>query len=243
MRAFAVWWPLPKPLSLVTSALLENGVAAQFGLTSRFPRVAVSRALSHLNPTSSGLCCSMKNMSRGLLLCSFLLLLAASVQARVGGMDVTVSDSAGRLAYRGQTDADGTFSTGRIAPGKYVVQLNARDASVRDGEYAIVVGAGRHKVVADSVAGEKFVRGGVAMRVKAPGGTRISGQVAEGASAVLGRRIVDGRRYVLTVGLIGTNLGPRWVEEGTPAPYNIVRYSYDSVRDLQDRGAGMPRRR
>lgn len=183
----------------------------------------------------------MKNIPR-ILFGSLLLLTAASVQGSVGGMDVTVSDAAGLLAYRGKTNADGTFSTARIKRGNYVVQLNARDESVRGGEYAVVVGAGRHKVVAESVAGEKFVRGGVAMRVKATGGTRISGQIAEDGSTALGTRIVNGRRYVLLGAPIGSNLGPRWVEEGTPSPFNVVRYSYDSVRDLQDRGAGIPRR-
>ena len=185
----------------------------------------------------------MKKMLRGVLLGSFLLLLVPSVQASVRGMEVTVSDSEGRLAYRGTTRADGSFSTGHIAPGKYVVQFKSWDGSVAGDEYAVVVGAGRHKVVAESVAGEKFVGGGVAMRVKAAPGTRISGQVAQGAANALGVRIVDGRRYVLASGVVGTNLGPRWVEEGTPPPMNIVRYSLDSVRELQDRGSGMARRR
>lgn len=183
----------------------------------------------------------MKNIPR-ILFCSLLLLLPASVQASVSGMNVTVSDAAGQLVYRGTTNADGTFSTGRIARGNYVVQLNARGASVARGEYAIVIGAGKHKVVAESVAGEKFVGGGVAMRVRAAGGTRISGQVAQGGADAVRARIVDGRRYVLAYPPVGSNLGPRWIEEGTPSPFNTVRYSYDSVRDLQDRGAGIPRR-
>ena len=185
----------------------------------------------------------MKKMRGGILLGSFLLLFASSVQADVGGIDVTVSDSEGRLGYRGKTTGDGTFSTGRIAPGNYVVQFKDADASVRDGEYAIVVGAGRNKVVAESVAGEKFVGGGVAMRVKAAAGTQISGQVAQGRADALGARIVNGRRYVLAAVPIGSNVGPRWVEEGTALPLNIVRYSLDSVRELQDRGSGMARRR
>jgi hypothetical protein len=185
----------------------------------------------------------MKNMHRCILLCSFLLLLSSSVQASVRGIDVTVSDVGGRLAYRGKTNADGTFSTDRIAPGNYVVQFNAKAASVAADEYAIVVGAGRHKVVAESVAGEKFVGGGVAMRLKAPAGTRISGQVAQGRADGRGLRIVNGRRYVLATVPMGSNLGPRWVEEGTPSHLHVVRYNIDTVRDLQDRGAGMARRR
>ena len=185
----------------------------------------------------------MKKMPRGVLLCSFLLLVASSVQAAISAMNVTVSDADGRLTYRGKTDADGTFSTGRIAPGNYVVQFNGKGGSVAAGEYAIVVGAGRHKVVAESVTGEKLVGGGVAMRLKAPAGTRISGQVAQGRADALGTRIVNGRRYVLAVASIGSNLGPRWVEEGAPSDLNVRRYNIDTIRELQDRGAGMAHRR
>ena len=138
--------------------------------------------------------------------------------------------------------ADGTFATGPIAPGNYVVQFKGKDAANDDAAYAIVVGAGRHKVVAYSVRGDKFASGGIAMRVKAPAGTRISGQVAEGAANALGARFANGRRYVLAYAPIGSNVGPRWVEEGTPPSWNVVRYSNDTMRELQDRGAGMARR-
>jgi hypothetical protein len=142
--------------------------------------------------------------------CAVVGLVASDAHGNVSGMDVTVSDAAGRPVYRGKTDAAGAFGTGRVAPGVYVVQLNAKKVALDRNDYGIFAAGGTHRVVADAVEGAKFASGGVAMRLKLKTATPIIGQVA------LGTKIVDGTRYILMAPQTGSNIGPRWVEEGTP---------------------------
>lgn len=165
---------------------------------------------------------------------------ASLALAATPSINVTVADASGKVAYKGKTAANGTFSTGKLQPGNYVVQFNSDNAK---GDYAIVVSAGKKKVTADSVAGGKFAKGGVAMKVDNSAGVNISGQVAEavknGESTLADGtkvKVVNGKRYVWVSGGTGSNLGGRWVEEGTPEARNVGRLSTDSVRSIQDRG-------
>lgn len=124
----------------------------------------------------------MKNLFPKLGFCLFLV--AASVaNAGVPSMNVTVSDSTGKAAFKGATKDDGVFATAKLQPGKYVVQFAAKNSSVKGGQYSIVVGAGQKKVVANAVAGEKFLGGGVALKVEVGAGLNITGQVVTGPSA------------------------------------------------------------
>ena len=163
-------------------------------------------------------------------------LLALVATALGAPMDVIVVDAKSNLAYRGRLAADGSFSTGTLRPGNYVVQFNARGGVPRE-NYAIVVGAGRNKVVAESVNGGKFADGGVAMRVKVPSGARIVGHVATGGAEAAGVKIINGRRYVLAFESIGSHLGARWVEEGTKSSRNIIYWDREAVQEMQDRGS------
>ena len=105
----------------------------------------------------------MKNLIRNLFLSTLLLAVSAAYGAGVAPMDVTVSGPGGKVAYKGKTDANGTFSTPKLAPGNYTVQFNS--PGLKAGQYVIVVSAGKKKVSADSVIGDKFAKGGVAMKV------------------------------------------------------------------------------
>jgi hypothetical protein len=168
-----------------------------------------------------------KNRRAFPLFCAGLLL--AAVTAHAGGvpnMDVTISDSAGRLTYRGKTDANGVFATGQVAPGNYVVQFQAKTVAANRDDYAIFAAAGRQRIIADAVSGKKFSGGGVAMRLKPTSGTLIIGQVALGGVNALGTKIVNGVRYVLLPPETG-DVGPRWVEEGTSSARNIARVRVD----------------
>jgi len=128
------------------------------------------------------LLCRMKNLFPGFGLT--LLLIAASVaQAGVPSMNVTVSDAAGKAAFKGATKGDGAFATGKLPPGNYVVQFTAKNSSVKGDQYSIVVAAGKKKVVANAVAGDKFLGGGVALKVEVGAGFPITGQVWAGTSA------------------------------------------------------------
>lgn len=123
----------------------------------------------------------MKNSFPTFGLCLFLV--AASVaNAGVPSMNVTVSDSSGKAAFKGPTKDDGVFATAKLQPGSYVVQFTAKNSSVKGGQYSIVVGAGQKKVVANAVAGEKFLGPGVAMKVEVGAGLNITGQVVVGTS-------------------------------------------------------------
>jgi hypothetical protein len=105
------------------------------------------------------------------------------MNAGVPRLNVTVSDSTGKEAFKGATKGDGDFATGKLQPGNYVVQFSTKDLSVKGGQYSIVVAAGTKKVVANAVAGEKFLAGGVAMKVEVKPGLNIAGQVVTGTSA------------------------------------------------------------
>jgi hypothetical protein len=124
----------------------------------------------------------MKNPFPKLGLCLFLV--ATSVaNAGLPSMNVTVSDSTGKAAFNGATKADGGFATANLQPGNYVVQFKTKDAAVKGGQYSIIVAAGKKKVVANAVAGDRFLAGGVAMKVEVAAGSSITGQVWVGATA------------------------------------------------------------
>ena len=125
-------------------------------------------------------------------------------------MKVTVFDARGKVAFQGATNTSGTFGTGALPPGRYIVQFNSKSAgTVAKNQYALVVSAGSKKVVADVVAGEKFVGGGVAMRIEVGSGYRIAGQIMEGALARIDPK--TGQKLVWLRPTIGSNIQGRWV--------------------------------
>lgn len=124
----------------------------------------------------------MKNLFPRFGLCLFLAV-ASIADAAVPSMNVTISDNAGKAAFRGATKNDGTFATAALQTGNYVVQFNTKNAAVKGGQYSIIVAAGKKKVVANAVAGDKLLAGGVAMKVEVAAGTSITGQVWVGATA------------------------------------------------------------
>ncbi|MDP9097692.1 MAG: carboxypeptidase-like regulatory domain-containing protein [Verrucomicrobiota bacterium] len=124
----------------------------------------------------------MKNLLPKLGFCLFLVA-ASGASAGVPFLNVTVSDAAGKTAFKGATKDDGVFATPKLQPGNYVVQFTAKNSAVKGGQYAIVVASGQKKVVAGAVPGEKFLGAGVAMRVEVGAGLNITGQVSTGISA------------------------------------------------------------
>lgn len=111
------------------------------------------------------------------------LFLMVGANAGMPALNVTVSDAAGKVAFKGATKSDGAFATAKLQPGNYVVQFNSTNASLKGGLYSIIVAAGAKKVVADSLAGAKFLGGGVAMKVQVGAGSNIVGHVAAGPLA------------------------------------------------------------
>lgn len=111
--------------------------------------------------------------------------------AGIPSINVTVSDSTGKAAFKGATKNDGEFATAKLPPGSYVVQFTTTNSSVKNGQYSIVVGAGNKKVVANAVAGAKFLGGGVAMKVEVGAGLNIAGQVVVGPNVTSSRLYKD----------------------------------------------------
>ena len=179
----------------------------------------------------------MKNLIRSTV--PFLLLVLASVAfGAVPPMTVTVSDAGGKAAFKGTTDAKGSFNTPHLKAGNYVVQFNAVNADVKGNRYAIVVSAGKKKVAANTVAGEKFTGGGVAMRVEVGTGLNITGQVA----AETGPASKSGKKMVWIPPQVGSNFPGRWVEEGSPEDVAARTAGSMSTKDLQnrqDKGVGL----
>lgn len=187
----------------------------------------------------------MKNLFAKLLLpvaiCATAIALAG---AAVPPMTVLVTKD-GKVAYKGTTNASGTFSTGKLEPGNYIVQFNS--SAVKTGQMGIVISAGKKKVTADSVAGDKLAKGGVAMKLDVGAGLNITGQVVNGpiggAQTAAGSnarvKIVNGKRYVWVGPETGSNMGGRWVEEGSAnvPQQNMSRMSNSSVQGMQDRGS------
>lgn len=122
----------------------------------------------------------MKNLLSAIGLCLFLIAVSPVNGGSVPSVNVVVSDAGGKAAYNGATKANGTFATGKLQPGKYVVQFNSKNAALKGAQYSIVVSAGKKKVVANAIAGEKFLAGGVAMKVDVGANLNITGQVATG---------------------------------------------------------------
>ena len=181
----------------------------------------------------------MKKKGTGfLLICAGVLGAVSALEAGgVRNVDVTVSDAAGRLIYRGKTDTNGVFASGRVAPGNYVIQFQAKQAAATRNDYAIFAAAGNHSVVAEAVSGAKFSGGGVAMRLKPASATPIIGQVALGGVEALRTKIVKGVRYVLLPPETG-DVGPRWVREGTHPARNISRIRVDEPSLIKSSPSG-----
>jgi hypothetical protein len=173
----------------------------------------------------------MKNILR-----TALILLCFGVSMAYGGipaMNVTVSDASGKAAYKGATNSSGGFATAKLAPGNYIVQLNAKSPAVKGNHYAIVVAAGKKKVAASAVPGEKFNGGGVALKVDVGHGLNITGQVAEESKTAM----KDGKKMVYIPPALGSNMPGRWVPEDSAeakASSNRVQMSIKDVQRIQE---------
>jgi hypothetical protein len=179
----------------------------------------------------------MKNILSTVVI-GFVMAAGSVAYATVPEMRVTVSDASGHAAYKGATDSKGTFVTGSLKPGHYVVQFNAKRNDVGGNNYALVVSAGSKKVVADAVAGEKFVGGGVAMRIEVAGSGNIVGQVASDLRTMM----KDGKLLVWIPQRIGSHLPAHWAEADS-ADAKIAQtassLSFKNLQDKQAQGVGL----
>jgi hypothetical protein len=166
------------------------------------------------------------------------ILFAASAAFAVPSMKVTVFTAGGKVAYQGTTDTSGTFATGALQPGRYIVQFNSKSATNMSGnQYALFVSAGNKKVVAETVAGEKFLGGGVAMRIEVGSGLTITGQVTTGLTWRTNPK--TGQRLVWLRPRTGSNLPGRWVAADSAeliSSFNSGEIRREDLAKWQDHG-------
>jgi hypothetical protein len=176
----------------------------------------------------------MKNILRSAAL--FLLFVVASMAyGAVPPVNVTVSDASGKAAFKGSTNSSGAFATSKLKPGNYVVQLNSSSAGLKGHHYAVVVSAGKKKVAANAVAGEKFSGGGVALKVDVGSGLNITGQVAAEEAGAVSK---NGKKMVWIEPILGSHMPGHWVEEDSAeakASKSRLNMSRDSVQKVQEK--------
>jgi hypothetical protein len=176
----------------------------------------------------------MKKLISSLAL-SLCCLVYATAYGGVPPMSVSVSDESGKGAYKGATNSNGNFATAKLTPGKYTVQINSKSPALKGKQFAVVLSAGKKKVAASSVPGEKFIGGGVALKVDVANGLNITGQVAEETKGPTSK---DGKKMVWIPPALGSNLPGRWVpEDSAEAKEAKTRghMSSDKIQQMQDK--------
>ena len=170
----------------------------------------------------------MKNPLRNLLLVLSAFVVSAASGANIPGLDVTVKKG-GKSLFKGKTDTSGKFATGTLEPGSYNVEIKAPGSmNLKGQQLAILVKPGKEAPL-QSTANGAHLNSGVAMTVELAKATSLSGQVtqsgrvaAESSKAPEGYekvkanvKVINGKRHVWVPAPIGSNMGGRWVEEGT----------------------------
>ena len=176
----------------------------------------------------------MKNIFRFVSIICLLVAVSAAYSA-VPPLTVTVSGAGGKVAFKGATNTAGTFATPALSPGNYVVQFNSSNAAVKGNQYTLVISAGKKKVSADAIAGDKLTAGGVAMKIDVGAGLKITGQVASSANVKLDPKTK--KRLVYIPPRIGSNMPGRWVPEDSAeaiAARNSGELRKEDLTKLQD---------
>lgn len=166
-----------------------------------------------------------------------LLTVSATAYGATLSLNVTVFDAGGKVVFQSLTKENASFTTRNLRPGNYVVRFNTTKTAPKEARYLLVLAAGEKKVIATDVPGEKIAAGGVAMRVAIARSAQITGQISEEPVMALTNthvKVIAGKRYSWAQMETGSNLGGHWVEEGASAQRNIVRFSADEMRKIQD---------
>jgi hypothetical protein len=183
---------------------------------------------------------AMKRLLKLSVLCVALAMLLRTAYGGIPSMNVTVFDASEKVVFKQSINANGTFATGTLRAGKYVVQFKSNSRAANGSQYLLVVSAGKKKVIADSVSADTLTRGGAAMKIQAMAGNQISGQVLnDEAIAQAGGpkyRTIDNKRYLWVNSQTGTNLAGQWVEEGLAPRNSITIWTADELRKRMDRG-------
>lgn len=193
-----------------------------------------------MHRTSPNVATRMKTFHHSVVVSLLVLLFVASAAyaGSISPMDLTVSNSAGKVVYKGKTNAQGAFSTPTLAPGNYVVLFNSKK-SPKGGPFSAVVGVGKEQAIANAIPGGKFAQGGVAMKVKVEAASGLTGQLSEGRQAAEAAapaptpaaktgdnrkvKYVNGKKYVWIDSGIAASFSGRWVPADSPEAQNSGR--------------------
>jgi hypothetical protein len=172
----------------------------------------------------------MKTFSRSLLIGIFAV--AATAWGAMPPINVTVLNTSGKTSFKGATNANGTFASGKLEPGEYVVQFNSKNAP-KTSRYALVASAGKEKVVANGIPGEKLIAG-VAVTIKVGAGQNLTAQITpeDKNSARIGR---NGKLMVWIPKRIGSNLAPHWAESDSAEAKEVMSSTSYSLKNMQNK--------
>lgn len=166
-----------------------------------------------------------------------LIVLTASAAFALAPLKVTVSDSSGKVAFKGATDSSGAFATRSLPAGNYVVQFNSSDSSLKGQSVNLIVSAGKKKVTAEAISGDKLLAGGVAMKVDVGANLNITGQASSAQNVKLDPKTKKKLVYIRPA--LGSNLPGRWVPEDSPeavAARKAGEIRTEDMRKWQDHG-------
>ncbi len=167
-----------------------------------------------------------------------LLVFVASSAFAIPPLDVTVSGANSGRVSKMITKSDGTFATGSLASGSYVVEFRSHSAALANDQFLLVLRAGKKTVISNAIPGKQFTAGGAAVRMDLKNGTAITGQVASERELSKAKvRMVNGKRLVWVESKTGSNVGGQWVEESALREPNASYLSNDTVREMQERGS------
>jgi hypothetical protein len=157
---------------------------------------------------------------------------AAICSGAIPSINVTVLESSGKTVFKGPTNAKGVFATGSLKPGSYVVQFNSKSAP-KESRYALIAAAGKEKVVANGIPGDKLI-GGVAVTITVGPGLNLTGQVTaeDKNSAPIGR---NGKLMVWIPKRIGSNLAPHWAESDSGEAKEVMTSTSYSIKNMQNK--------
>jgi hypothetical protein len=173
----------------------------------------------------------MKTVLRSVVI-GMLAVVASVAFGAIPTINVTVLNSSGKTLFKGATDGKGTFATGKLQPGEYVVQFNSKSAP-KTSRYALIASAGKEKVVANGIAGEKLIAG-VAVTIQVGPGLSVTGQVTgeDKNSAPIGR---NGKLMVWIPRQIGSNLAAHWAESDSAEAKGVMTSSSYSMKNMQSK--------
>ena len=177
-----------------------------------------------------------------------LVAVGASAAPSTVSFDVIVKQKPnGTSVFQGKTDPRGNFATPPLNAGSYTVEFRSKQAAAMKGkDITIAINSGKGESSQSTAPADKFASG-VAMNFEVKKPTKLTGQVGAdaGAEAVSNAKgpvvagsvkIINGKRFVWMPPELGSNMGGKWVPEGSPgAPKaNIQRGNRDSLQRMQD---------